>query len=162
MNACLPPADAKSSIEDVLEAVRNSCALNCGQLSVVTHKNKLTTKDQFRSILRNSTRFVGKYIIIDARVNKIVDTRLGMTVVRRFGKAHDRNRIKRQIREAFRLSYSSLCEGLDMNIRPRPFARFAKTQNIMDDLIQLVGRGSHVKRSFEQPQSRAAPGSQDS
>lgn len=126
-------AVVKSSIEDAEEDAKSSC--------VLSRKNKLTTKSQFQAIIRQSTRFVGKYIIIDARVNQVVNTRLGMTVVRRYGKAHDRNRVKRQIREAFRLSYATLCAGMDLNIRPRPFAHHAKTQNIIDDLVQLVGRG---------------------
>lgn len=45
-------------------------------------------------------------------------TRLGITVTRRFGDAHRRNRFKRIVREAFRLSYKEMMSGVDLNIRP--------------------------------------------
>ena len=46
------------------------------------------------------------------------ETRLGITVTKKFGKAHDRNAFKRAIREAFRHVRHTLPKGLDLNVRP--------------------------------------------
>lgn len=102
-------------------------------------KFKLTKRSDYNQLMRHSTRYVGKYVVLDVRSNQLARSRLGLTVVRRYGKAHERNRVKRLIREAFRLSYSQLSEGIDINIRPRHLAHFAKTQHIIDDLLYLIG-----------------------
>ncbi len=100
---------------------------------------KLTSRRQYRQLNRQSDRFVGSTIIVDTRENRLTHSRMGITVTRRYGKAHQRNRFKRQVREAFRACYPQLSKGVDLNIRPRFHAHFAKTQNIVKDLIKLLG-----------------------
>lgn len=59
----------------------------------------------------------GTFFAIDVRKNESTVTRLGITVTRKFGDAHHRNRFKRVVREAFRLSYNGLISGIDLNVR---------------------------------------------
>lgn len=51
--------------------------------------------------------------------NDVGTTRLGLSVSRKFGSAVRRNRYKRLLREAFRLSYAELPAGLDLIVIPR-------------------------------------------
>lgn len=51
--------------------------------------------------------------------NQTIPARLGMSVGRRFGCAVDRNKIKRRIREVFRLNKHNLKKGCDIIIHPR-------------------------------------------
>jgi len=55
----------------------------------------------------------GKLLVYVAR-NDLDLTRFGMSVSRRFGNAVLRNRIRRLLREAFRLSRASMPQGLDI------------------------------------------------
>ena len=48
------------------------------------------------------------------------ETRLGISMSRRVGSAARRNRIKRLLREAYRLNRHSWPSGLDLVIVPRP------------------------------------------
>ena len=78
--------------------------------------------------------------MIECRQNNQNLTKLGITVTRRYGKAFQRNRFKRVVREAFRQCRYMLKSGFDLNIKPRSKANTAKTSDIIDDLICLVGK----------------------
>lgn len=80
---------------------------------------------------------VGHWIIVDRRSNNLPQTRLGITATRRYGKAHERNRFKRLVREAFRLSLPQLLVGYDLNVKPRHAAKDAKMQDIMSELLKF-------------------------
>ncbi len=99
---------------------------------------RLRYRSQYQRFIHAQTKYVGHYIIIDANLNHLMETRLGITVSRRFGKAHDRNRFKRLIREAFRLNVEHLTKGIDLNIRPRSRAHQAYRQDIEADLLRFL------------------------
>lgn len=89
-----------------------------------------------------SKSYVGRFIIVEARANQSLHTRLGVTVSRHYGKSHERNRFKRIVREAFRSGRDSLISGYDLNIRPRSIAKEAMSKDIHLELLQLVGNPS--------------------
>lgn len=100
---------------------------------------RLRTRRQFQRMAQSSVRHVGSWIIIECRPNNQSLTRLGITVTRRYGKAHQRNRFKRIIREAFRICRHKLKSGFDLNIKPRSIAYKARSSDIMDELTHLIG-----------------------
>lgn len=95
----------------------------------------LRKRFEFQQVTRNGQRLVGQLICIDWRFSRLPYRRLGITASKRFGKAHDRNRFKRWVREAFRLSQNELPEGIDINVIPRPYARKADFFAIQSELI---------------------------
>lgn len=84
-----------------------------------------------------TAHFVGSLVIVDSRKNTTGLTRLGITVTRRFGKAHERNRFKRLVRESFRHCRLELPSDLDLNIKPREFVKKAKMQQVMAEMKRL-------------------------
>jgi ribonuclease P protein component len=67
-----------------------------------------------------------------------METRLGITVSRRFGAAHERNRFKRLIREIFRTTRSNFPVGLDLNIAPRNTARSIQMETLRKEFTHLA------------------------
>lgn len=78
----------------------------------------------------STAQFLGQWITVDYRRNSNQKTRLGITVTKRYGKAHERNRFKRLVRESFRLSYSNLPMGYDIVVKPRSAAKSAMMNDI--------------------------------
>lgn len=68
-------------------------------------------------------------MVVDLRHSE--NSRLGLTVSRRFGNAVQRNRFKRLVREAYRMNPP---KNLEINVRPRPSSEPATLENIMADL----------------------------
>lgn len=66
-------------------------------------------------------------------------TRLGITVTKKFGKAHHRNKFKRRVKEAFRVSKNYLIRGVDLVIRPRASLDRITFAGVVKELIDLTG-----------------------
>lgn len=109
---------------------------------------KLKKHAEFQKFFRQGQRVVGRLICIDWRVSGLPETRLGITASRRYGPAHERNRFKRLVREAFRLARLELPGGLDLNIVPRQLARSASMETIRAELVFLL---NHEKKNDSIP-----------
>lgn len=75
-------------------------------------------------------------IVVLERSNSL--TRLGLTVSRKVGGAVQRNRVKRLIREFFRIHLSSLPQGVDISIIAKKNATGMNYARVCDELRFLV------------------------
>ena len=85
-------------------------------------------------------RLFGEQISVDVRQGKMSCAKLGITVSRKFGKAHERNRFKRVVREAFREIILMLPQNLEMNISPRKNEICLSKQAILIDLKNVLAK----------------------
>lgn len=69
-------------------------------------------------------------------------TRLGVTVTKKQGKAHVRNRFKRVIREAFRLCHHQLPAGLQLHVRPNKLHVDTPTDEVQAEILRLFSAGA--------------------
>lgn len=81
--------------------------------------NRLRKSPEFQRVYQLARRWGDARILVFGRRNELGTTRLGLSVSRRFGGAVQRNRIKRLLREAFRLSLHQLPSNLDLIVIPR-------------------------------------------
>jgi len=83
-------------------------------------RSRLHLQRDFRRVFGRRCRSADPLLTVYADRNELAYCRLGVVVSRRLGKAVVRNRIKRLIREAFRLLQHELPAGLDVIVIPGP------------------------------------------
>jgi ribonuclease P protein component len=81
---------------------------------------RLGGKVAFAAVYDGKAKTTSGPLLFFARPNELAITRLGLSVSRKVGSAPHRNRIKRRIREAFRLNRPSLPVGYDLVVVVRP------------------------------------------
>ena len=59
------------------------------------------------------------YLVLYARKNRLGQNRVGITVSKKLGKAHIRNRARRRIREVYRLNEEAFLPGWDIVVVAR-------------------------------------------
>ena len=79
----------------------------------------LRRTSEFRRAFREGRSAAGKYVVVHAVPNGLEMVRVGFPVGRKMGGAVRRNRIKRLLREAVRLSEAMPHRGYDFVIVPR-------------------------------------------
>lgn len=78
-------------------------------------KNRLTKRTDFARVYRSGSFFSEGPISLKAVKNELELTRIGFSIEKKFfKKAIERNRIKRVLREAFRIKLKDLKVGLDI------------------------------------------------
>lgn len=80
---------------------------------------RVRSRLDFAAIYERGLRIGDACLALIALANEDSRTRLGLAVSKRCGNSVRRNRLKRRLREAFRLSRAELPTGLDLVIQPR-------------------------------------------
>jgi ribonuclease P protein component len=96
-------------------------------------------------------------LLVYAAPNDRTVTRFGVSVSRKFGESVQRNRIKRLLREAFRLTQHELPKGFDLVLIPRGSGE-ATLDELRKALPDLAGRAAQ-RAAKARPQPRAGEGS---
>ncbi len=103
---------------------------------------RIRSKSDFDYIYNLRQRVSDKNLLMFAARNYLNQTRIGLSVSRKHGGAVKRAKLKRLLREAFRLTQHELPQGIDFILIPRqnPAAGLDGYQRSM---IQLAGTLAH-------------------
>lgn len=88
----------------------------------------------FRRLYSKGKSFVSGYTVVYASENRYDVSRLGLTVSKSIGKAVKRNRLKRLMRESYRLMEDRINSGFDIIIVARNRALGKTQQQIQKDI----------------------------
>jgi ribonuclease P protein component len=102
-----------------------------------TPAHRLRHKPQFDLLYREGRRHSDNHFLILARPNTLIHARLGLSIAAKaVGNAVSRNRVKRVVRESFRLNLHRL-PSIDIVVNARPPARNAPNLQLTRSLEQL-------------------------
>ena len=98
----------------------------------------LKKNHEFRRLYSNGKSAASKYIVIYTRKNYKHTNRLGITVSTKIGGAVQRNRIRRRLKEIYRINEQFLQVGYDIVIVARISARCAEWTNLKSSVVHLL------------------------
>jgi len=115
---------------------------------------RLKTRRHFRRVYGRGRRASGRWLtVIGVPGRSDVEVRVGLSVSKAHGGAVRRNKIKRLLREAFRLERHRFPRGLDLVLIPRqrddnyPLAELrTELQSLVERLLQARPADRHRKR----------------
>lgn len=100
---------------------------------------RLKKSEEFRTVIEKGKKRVFPNFVVFFLPNGLNHLRLGITVSKSIGKAHVRNRIKRLLREYFRLNQYEYRRGVDIVVIARKGAGEAKFSAVKQELDVLKG-----------------------
>ncbi|MBI9087292.1 MAG: ribonuclease P protein component [Desulfobacterales bacterium] len=107
---------------------------------------RLLKRPSFLRLTKGGKRVHTRLFLAAALPGETTKTRLGVTVTRKVGSAVRRNRIKRLVREFFRLNRNGLPRGVDINVIAKKEAVDAEAEQLRASLktlfVQIQGRVS--------------------
>jgi ribonuclease P protein component len=111
-------------------------------------KKRLVSNKQFEAVLARNVRVADGVLVLYSAENNCGFPRLGVSVGKSCGGAVQRNRLKRLLREAFRLSQDQITPRFDylLMISPQLSKKLNKTADAKEIVKQL--KFEQVKASF--------------
>ncbi len=95
--------------------------------------------------LYHTSGYANGLLVLYARKNKGDTNRVGITVSKKLGKAHVRNRMRRRLREVYRLNEEKFLCGWDIVVVARTKAVFADFDTLTRAYLQLAEKAGLLK-----------------
>ncbi|MCT4584723.1 MAG: ribonuclease P protein component [Peptostreptococcaceae bacterium] len=103
-------------------------------------KNGRTLKKDkdIRNVYKNKDSIANRYLVMYILKNGTNDNRIGISVSKKVGNAVVRNRLRRYIRESYRLNCEQIHSGYDIVFLARVLAKDKSYQEIESAMLHLL------------------------
>ena len=110
---------------------------------------RLLRRNEFRQVYEAGQRRSGPLGVIFFCPNGLSLTRLGITTPAKLGGAVLRNRVKRRVREVFRLNQLAIPGGWDIVVNPREAAATVEFAKLTQEMLRLFPRHAPASQTEE-------------
>jgi len=104
------------------------------------YTKSLTRNHEFKRLYSKGKTAASKYVVVYCVRNNKAENRLGITVSTKLGGAVQRNRIRRRLKEIYRLNESSLRTGYNIVLVARIRSRFAGWKELETSVLSLFSK----------------------
>ena len=104
--------------------------------------SRLRRSSEFKLVRESGKSWTGTYLVLKALNRGAGLARVGVITTRRLGNAVVRNRVRRRMREIFRLNQHQIREGYWIVTIARASSAFAAYQELERDWLRLAKRAS--------------------
>lgn len=94
----------------------------------------------FRRLYQKGDQAGNRYLVLYARKNRTRENRVGITTGKKLGHAVTRNRVRRRLREIYRLNEDRFVPGYDIVVVARSQAVNASFAQLQDSYLALAAR----------------------
>ena len=94
----------------------------------------------FHRLYRNGLQAGNRFLVLYARKNHSEENRVGITVSKKLGCAVTRNRVRRRLREVYRLHEDKFLPGYDIVVVARSRAVDAEFQQLQSAYLKLADK----------------------
>jgi len=115
-----------------------------------SRSERLRKSSDFDRVYSSGKRFTSSTLTVIFDASPVGATRVGLSVGRRIGKAVVRNRVKRLLREAFRLNKHRVKKGYDIILVARKGVEELNFRQVEALVMDLFGRGGLVVPETEE------------
>ena len=95
--------------------------------------------------LYHTSGFADGFLVLYARKNRTAENRVGITVSKKLGKANVRNRVRRRLREVYRLNENRFQSGWDIVVVARSRAINAPFSKLTESYLSLAEKAGILK-----------------
>lgn len=106
----------------------------------------LKENSDFRRVYGRGRSFVNPGVVVYVMRNRLGTRRLGITVAKKIGRAVDRNRAKRIIREAYYALEQRTVSGIDLVIVARKKTIYLKSTDLLRAMSGIFASAGILKR----------------
>lgn len=104
---------------------------------------RITRTSEFKSALRNGTIYRGQAIRINISRNDYGTRRMGVSITREnFKLANERNRLRRYLREIFRLNKHKIKNGYDIIMMPKKESSKSSLEELSADFLGAIKKAN--------------------